>query len=211
MMDTKLFFDNYRGELTDISPDQEEGLTVILKAFAQNPELDDSRHAAYMLATVYHETAKTFKPITEYGNRAYFNRYEGRFGNVQPGDGYRYRGRGYVQLTFRDNYRKAGEKLSKLTARYPGGVALEANPELALNPAIAADIMLIGMREGWFTGKNLSKFINIRDKDYYNARKIINALDKADLIAGYAEKFELTLNRAVVSRNAPSADYRSLW
>lgn len=56
--------------------------------------------------------------------------YEGRadLGNIRPGDGRRYLGRGIFQLTGRANYRAAGDAL---------GLDLEANPELVESPAVA--------------------------------------------------------------------------
>lgn len=55
--------------------------------------------------------------------------YGGRLGNVKPGDGWRYRGRGGFQLTGRENYAKAGKEL---------GLPLEAEPELLELPKVAA-------------------------------------------------------------------------
>ena len=66
---------------------------------------------------------------------AYFKTmYEGRkdLGNVRAGDGVRYHGRGYIQLTGRANYRTYGKKL---------GVPLEKNPDLALRPDVAAKVL----------------------------------------------------------------------
>lgn len=82
------------------------------------------------LATIGVETGR-FEPITEYASG---DAYEGResLGNTQPGDGRRYKGRGFIQLTGRANYRTYGEIL---------GVPLEQNPELALDPAISARIL----------------------------------------------------------------------
>src|SRR5438034_4989813 len=77
----------------------------------------------------------SFLPINEYGGNAYFTKmYEGRkdLGNTQPGDGARYHGRGYIQLTGRANYRAYGQKL---------GLPLEQNPDLALQPDVAARIL----------------------------------------------------------------------
>lgn len=142
------------------------------------------RYTAYALATADRETAGTMKPIKEYGGVQYFTRnYDitGRnpsrardMGNTTPGDGPRYCGRGYVQLTWKDNYRKAGAAV---------GYDLVSQPDLAMRPDIAAEIMVRGMSEGWFTGKKLNDFINAKGCDYYNARKIINGLDHAKEIA----------------------------
>src|SRR5262249_17024830 len=86
------------------------------------------------LATIGTEVG-SFEPIDEYGDDAYFTRmYEGRkdLGNVRRGDGPRYHGRGYIQLTGRANYRTYGRKL---------GVPLEAQPDLALQPDVAAGVL----------------------------------------------------------------------
>lgn len=85
----------------------------------------------YFLAQISHESAGfTAKGLEEQGPRSYFNRYEGRksLGNIQPGDGYKFRGRGYIQLTGRWNYKHYGNMI---------GVDLENNPDLAANPQVA--------------------------------------------------------------------------
>ena len=88
-------------------------------------------------ATIAVETAYTFQPIDEYGGPAYFKRYEGRrnLGNIMPGDGNRYHGRGLSMLTGRANY---------LAASPIVGIDLVAYPEKALDPDVAAKIF------GWF-------------------------------------------------------------
>ncbi|MEK7991119.1 MAG: hypothetical protein VSS52_008955 [Thiotrichaceae bacterium] len=192
----KAFFDSYRLHFSKLNQDQVDGLNNVLEAFAEDPLLTEIPHAAYMLATIYHETAQTFQPIYERGRREYFRKYEGRYGNMHSGDGFRYRGRGYVQLTFKDNYLRATKALNKLTECYPEQIDLVADPDLALDPQIASDIMLIGMREGWFTGRKLSDYVHNAKIDYINARKIINGLDHALAISDYAVKFENILHIA---------------
>ncbi|PBB75217.1 hypothetical protein CK227_10520 [Mesorhizobium sp. WSM4308] len=146
--------------------------------------------AAYVLATAYHETAHTVKPIYERGAKAYFNKYKpgtkiGKaLGNSVKGDGYLFRGRGYVQLTGRANYARAGKELA---------IDLLRQPDLALLSANAAQIIVLGMVEGWFTGKKLSDYINSAKSDFANARRVINGTDKADLIAGYAKQYDTLL------------------
>ena len=56
-----------------------------------------------------------------------------------------------------------------------------------------------GMRNGTFTGKKLAGTINAKGCDYKQSRKIINGLDKADLIAGYATNFEAILTSSMIA------------
>jgi len=145
---------------------------------------------AYALATADRETGGTMQPIKEWGGPSYFTRMydvSGRdpvrarkMGNTIPGDGVRYCGRGYVQLTWKANYAKAGEAL---------GYPLVGNPDLAMRPDIAAAIMVRGMAEGWFTGRSLSDFITTAKCDFHNARRIINGVDRAAEIASEADLY----------------------
>jgi len=157
-------------------------------------------HRAYLLATARHETADTMQPITEYGGRKYFDKYDtGKLakalGNTpeKDGDGYLYRGRGYVQITGRANYTKAGTKL---------GLDLLSNPDAALNPDIAARILVRGCTEGWFTGKKLSDYL---PDDFRNARRVVNGTDRAELIAGYAIEFGKALALDTAQKLPPTA------
>lgn len=187
--DRKKFFDAYRIVFGKINESQVQGIEALLDHF-DGIGWTDRRWIAYALATIKHETAHRYKPITEYGTRSYFDKYEGRvkdLGNDQPGDGFRYRGRGYVQITGRRNYRKFG---------------LEDIPEQALDPKIALEILCVGMQNGVFTGKRLSDFISHAKCDYINARRIINGLDKAHLIANYAVKFESVLKESEIASTA---------
>lgn len=189
--DKEIFFDSFRPWYKKktgkriLSVQTANGVDFLLDQFAANPLWKDVKHVAYAMATIAHETAWTFLPIKEYrakkGSRGYANQ------NRYWLSGYY--GRGYVQLTWERNYRKAGQKL---------GVDLVKNPSLALRNDIAFQILTYGMHEGWFTGKKLSDFINAKVKDYRNARKIINGLDKASTLAGYAEEFEKMLRAALI-------------
>mgnify|MGYP003606533765 CR=1 FL=1 len=196
-MNKAAFFDSVRGSLFEgkLSQSKVEGLEYLLKAWEGQP-LD---YIAYGLATAYHETGHTMLPIREYGGPAYFRkRYDVQGdnptrakanGNTKPGDGMKYCGRGYVQLTWKNNYERAGKAI---------GVDLVNNPDLAMKPEYAARIMVEGMLEGWFTGKKLSDYLGGDRKDYVNARRIINGTDRASEIAEYARQFEAALKAAGV-------------
>jgi putative chitinase len=149
-----------------------------------------------LLATAFHETAHTMSPLKERGGDRYFSRrYDPgglnpklarKLGNTWPGDGARFAGRGLVQITGRSNYRRLGEWL---------GVDLEGNPELALQPYLAAEILKAGMGEGLFTGKRLSDYFTADADDPVGARRIVNGSDRAAEIAGYYRRFLAALRR----------------
>ena len=186
-IDRGIFFAQIRSLFGRMSQSQVEGLNSLLDAVGGCL----INEAAYMLATAYHETAHTMQPIEEYGKgrgRDYGKRLKM---NRQPYSASLpiYYGRGYVQLTWYENYDKAG-RLLKLD--------LLRQPELALQADVAAKIMREGMFEGWFTGKKLGEYVGLRTAEYVSARRIINGMDKAQLIAGYAVVFELALRKAKV-------------
>lgn len=193
------FFAGYREVYGKLSQDTVNGLELLGRNMEDDPDLKDLRWAAYMLATVKHECANRWKPITEFGNKAYFEKYDpgtkiGKdLGNTLPGDGYRYRGRGYVQITGRNNYRRLSAELGLGPEEN-----LEQDPDQTLRPMIAYRIMSHGMRKGSFTGKKLADYIQADACNYVDARRIINRLDKADLIAGYATTIEAILRGAIV-------------
>lgn len=171
-----------------IDQSEVDGLETLLEAMGGAKW--GRRFTAYGLATAYHETAGTMQPIREYGSRAYImNLYDvtgknparaRKMGNTTPGDGWLYRGGGYPQLTWKDNYVKAGRALNR---------HLELHPEDIMIPVVAAEITVRGMEEGWFTGRKLGDFIKPGSANFKGARAVINGSDKAALIAGYAETF----------------------
>ena len=178
-------------------PSQAAAAGRLLAFLTVDPDIRDIRWAAYMLATVKHECANTWAPIVERGSVAYCSKYDAdtpigmRLGNTVPGDGYRYRGRGYVQITGRANYERLGRALGL-------GTALLDDPDRALDPDIAYRIMSLGMRKGSFTGRRLDQFINEQICDYRNARRIINGVDCAEAIAGYAVTLERVLRQGLL-------------
>ena len=136
-----------------------------------------------MLATSFHETARTMQPIREYGRGKGM-----RYGTT-------YYGRGFVQLTWEANYRKASAV---------AGVDLVAHPDRALELPIAAAILFDGMIKGWFTGPRLADYISGTLCDFVQARRIINGTDRATLIAEHAVRFGHALARAAAAAPTPS-------
>jgi hypothetical protein len=198
-IDHTAFFNGYRTAYGRLTQGAVTGIELLGRNMEADPNLKSLPWAAYMLATVKHECADTWQPIVERGPRSYFDKYETgtrlgqRLGNTEPGDGYRFRGRGYVQITGRANYARLTRELGL------GPEAdLVADPEQTLRPAIAYQIMSLGMRKGFFTGKKLSDYISAETTDYRNARRIINGLDQAAKIANYASTLEAILRAAIV-------------
>lgn len=184
----KEFWKKYREEFGRADQETVDAIEFLIASFESNNTWKTIPSVAYAFATVKHETAHTYRPITEYGGVRYFDKYDigklaRRLGNTpeKDGDGYKYRGRGYVQLTGKANYSKYG---------------IASNPQTALDPLKAFEIMTEGMHKGSYTGKKLSDYITLRKTDYVNARRIINGTDKAVAIAGYAKQFEQILNSA---------------
>ena len=190
------FFDAMRQGLLGptLSATEVDGCNAVLKAMDGAP----LSHTAYALATAYHETASTMQPIREYGGPTYFTRMYDvsgarpklalTNGNTCAGDGPKYCGRGYVQLTWKANYARAGKQC---------GVDLVAYPDKAMDPAVAAKIMRSGMDEGWFTGKSFNSYLPNKGRadraQFTAARRIINGTDRAAQIADHAMKFQSAL------------------
>lgn len=186
-LDLKPFFDHIRTPLFGrLSAKQVSGHEDIVNELKTRgvplPE------AAYVLATAYHETAKTMQPVRE-GLRASD---AWRKKNLRY---YPWYGRGHVQLTWEENYRKADQKLGL-------GGALVANPDVALDPQVSAQVLVLGSVQGWFAGDKkgrhtLARHITTGTRaEYKQARRIINIMDKADLIAGYALVYKEALQKA---------------
>ena len=191
-IDRDVFFDMVRPLFGKLNQEQVDAMDWYFDTF---PELITIPQMAYALATAFHETAQTMQPITEYGNEAYFDKYEpgtpigDSLGNTEPGDGAKYKGRGYVMITGRSNYQRAQDEL---------GPPFIDTPELACDSEFARKIMRQGCFEGWFTGKKIEDYISGETKDYYNARRVINGTDQAEKIAGHADVFEKALEASVL-------------
>jgi putative chitinase len=186
MIHRKWFFDSVRASLFggSLTQAQVEGMNTLL----DRADLDhvDYRQVAYVLATAYHETAQTMQAIAEYGKGKGYPYGEPAGPNDQT-----YYGRGFVQLTWFENYDKMQTALGG-TPSWIGKHIVECADD-ALDCAVATDVIFYGMAQGSFTGKKLADYINAQGTDWYNARKIVNGLDCASTIQGYAEKFHAAL------------------
>lgn len=174
----KAFFAHVRGITGPLDQIQVDSINAILRRMAGEPK----QHIAYVLATAWHEAR--FKPQKEWGRGR--GKPYGKPGKYMQGQ----YGRGLVQLTWDYNYEWADKRLGL-------DGALLKDFDLALEPEIAADILVIGMQEGAFAsnGKGLSAYgPDERGKfDYVQARRTVNILDKAHEIAGMAVRFEAAL------------------
>lgn len=186
-IDRAIFFDRVRplfGNHMDDS--QVAGMTAILDEWEKWAPLNQALAPnncwlAYAFATAMRETGGRMVPIREIGlGRGH------SYGVADPETHQTYYGRGLVQLTWRENYEKQGARL---------GIDLLGNPDLALDPSYAANIMIDGMSTGAFTGKNLGDYFGAdpAKDDPYNARRIINGIDHATLVAQYFRVFSNAL------------------
>ncbi|MCL6708333.1 hypothetical protein M8R20_15135 [Pseudomonas sp. R2.Fl] len=195
-VDSRRFFDAVRrdpfpGRLTR---GQVEGIGAIGAAWRRLAAGEDPRGLAYCLATAFHETAGTMRPVRETLagsdaeavarlDRAFA---AGRLPQVKrpywrpDADGRTWYGRGLVQITHRENY----ERLSRAT-----GVDIVSEPDRAMELDVAAAVMVLGMARGLFSGRRLGEFFCDGTEDWKGARRIVNGMDRAELVAGYGRAF----------------------
>ena len=196
---TKGGFDILRAKFGKLSQTQVDAINFIVDAMDKDKSITYPQ-GAYILATTWHETATTMLPIAEYGKGK--GRPYGTWQRNSKGELYAYKngnrntvylqseyphlyyGRGETQNTWFDNY----EKLSKVF-----NVDFLKNPDLLLTQEWSTPVTIYSMKNGLYTGRRLSDYIHQSKKDYVNARRIINGMDKANLIAGYADTFEKAL------------------
>lgn len=142
--------------------------------------MDDVPNRIAVLATMVTEVGPGLRPINEYGGPSYFTQmYEGRsdLGNTRPGDGARFHGRGYIQLTGRANYRSYGKRL---------GMPLEERPDMALEPEVGARVLAEYFKDrGIDDDARRGEWDDVRRKvnGGYNGwstyRKVVSSLEKA--------------------------------
>jgi predicted chitinase len=195
-----------------LSQSQVDGMNAMLDEFEAQHIARDQQ--AYMLATAYHETATHMQPVieTRQPNEATNPSVDTAIARLESSwsrghlpwvktpyrrkdaKGRSYLGRGLPQLTHMVNYDKVGRAI---------GVDLVSDPDQALRTDIAVKIMIAGMTLGIFTGRKMSDFLDGVDeadaedyREFRSSRVIVNGMDKADVIAAEAIKFEAALKAA---------------
>jgi putative chitinase len=203
-MNLKPFFDSVRTSLFSgqMSQGVVDTLNAVLAACAKY-NVTSLEQIAYVLATAkheaYHPTSNpdwhpvregftmtnggAIKAVTSLYNAKKISK---NYALPLP-NGLSYYGRGLVQITHPGNYQSVGKRL---------GIDLYSNPDLALRLDVAADILVVGMKEGIFTGVKLSTYFNASKTDALNARRIINGIDQQVRIAGMYDKFLIGLQGA---------------
>lgn len=179
----KPLFDGLRKDFGKFDDVQVSVIAAMVDEFERR-KLPDVRWLAYMLATAYHEAL--WRPVREIGRgkgKPYGKMINGKI----------YYGRGLVQITWIENYRELGRILN---------LPLVDEPDMALIVPVAVGILYEGMTtalsaKGDFTGRDLSQFFNATTDDPVNARRIVNGVDKAKLIAGHHAKILKVLQAAV--------------
>lgn len=193
----KFLFDEIRGKLfpDGLQQHQVEGIEAILDEWEKKYSGNDDRWLAYILATAFHESAHTMQPVREtlassdaQASARLENAWDaGKLSWVSEpywrpdSAGLAWFGRGLVQITFEKNYKKLGKAI--------GNALLGTKPSEALKMDVALDVMFVGMEQGLFTGKKLADYFHGDVQDWINARRIVNGLDRAEKIAGYAKAF----------------------
>jgi len=150
-------------------PGKKAGEALMLAA-AEEQGITDPTEQAALLSQTAHESAN-FTAMVEKGSPEYFQKYEGRknLGNTEPGDGFKFRGRGFIQLTGRYNYAKYGKAV---------GVDLVNNPDLAADPKVAAKIAV-----AYWKGS-----VRPKVKDMANVRDVTRAVQGGE--GGLASRTE---------------------
>ena len=173
----------YKGKLSD---KQIAVMEVFFKMFKEL-NITDIRFMASIFGNIYHETDTTFMPIEEYGKgklKPYGKKIKYSKAIYTTPDKIYY-GRGFTQNTWYEIY----ETLTKEATKQGHNWNFLNNPELLLEVEQSAWATIVAMTKGLYTGKKLSNYFNTATCDFKNARRIINGLDKAELVEQYSIKF----------------------
>jgi hypothetical protein len=205
LFDRTRYFDAVRESMFgSLTQQQVDGQNFILDAWETDYYGNDLRWLSYFLATAFHETGATMWPIEEYGKG------QGQPYGKPDENGNCFYGRGFVQLTWDSNYKRADSEFS-----WTGDKSCYLHPELQLDPVVSFPTGYTGMVEGWFRSPNkFDKFFSLTKDDPFNARDMING-DKnivpswssgvpiGKLIEGYHDKFLAALEDSIIEEPEP--------
>jgi putative chitinase len=203
IFDRQAYFDSIRESLFGVFDQQQvDGQNALLDAWESAYPDFDLRWLAYALATTYHETSERMQPIEEYGKGSGMD-----YGELDSETGQAYYGRGFCQLTWRDNYARADRELG-----LKGDDSCEWHADKQLDAVLAAQTLYLGMIEGWFRTRDgkpetLGRYFSETTDDPHGARGIINGDEDVipswsggesigELVAGYHKNFLAALEEA---------------
>lgn len=210
-LNRELFWNKYKKSFdSSISQPTTDALNYILDRFEDDKRLKFISEYSYVLATAYHESGlavriggkkviQRFVPVKEgkgSANSEVWIKYQSKYWNTG------FYGRGFVQITHKDNYAKIGELLNV-------GDLFVKNPDLMLEIKWAYEALVLGMYSGLYRSdkkgkQKLSRYFKedrVNLDTYYEAREIINGDKKKNgmMIAQYADKFESILFECKIS------------
>lgn len=191
-MSNAAFFAGVRKVIGPLDQVQVDSINAIMteanRRGVTNPDM-----LGYFLSTGWHEAQ--LRPVregfakTDTGARAYVRKhYADKYGKPAGPYGHWYYGRGLVQLTWHANYTKVGNLI---------GIDLEKYPDKALEPDVAAMVLVDGMLDGWFnkggTGPGLAHYLDRPSPDWKNARRTVNITDKWETFRDTAKDFSAVI------------------
>ena len=186
--DSKAFLSAFEPQFPKLNKSAKQGLSFLIEQINADT-YDMLEHVAYVLATAYWESDRTFQPVREKraSKRRQPNLYrlQNRYWDTGA------YGRGFVQTTWPENYCKFG-------------LCKREDYDKALEPQKAYEMLARGMKEGLYTEYKLSSFIRPGHVDYRGARRIVNGTDKAVVIAGFAIAIEKALRTALIVEPSPA-------
>jgi hypothetical protein len=211
-MNRKVFFRCWGQHFGALTRGQVEGLEDCLDSLEGHGYFTQPvfvARAAYALATIHHETGRAFIPVKERRGHPVKNprlyALQNRYWNTG------FYGRGLVQTTWEENYRRAGQLLKGRVFHLPGRTLVVDSetfvrePDLMLYHGPSFGSALACMELGLFArdksgmGHSLMRYINKQGVDYVGARRIINGQDRAVDVANLAVKYLAILRGALES------------
>lgn len=159
---------NRAGEHYSLSRTTSSSSITVIWDTIEEAGITDPKQQAYILATAQWESnmgvyrTELWNPQNPTEEQKNYDAPGNKLGNIPgSGDGYRFRGRGYVHITGRANYTKYG---------------LQNNPELAADPKKAAHLLVYGMKDGAYTTNCLNDYDYMLNGELYfdEARPIVN-------------------------------------